>query len=130
MLAMPYFEYDLWLMTGIIFVPSLFALLLLLIPRGQENLMRIVALAGTVLTLLLSVFLLVDWYQLLDSYRHTGQDGHTLAARADQARINEAGRGHNDTDLVPTSWLAGPGLAASILITSSVLMASVYRWWC
>jgi NADH-quinone oxidoreductase subunit M len=131
MLAMPYFEYDLWLMTGIIFVPSLFALLLLLIPRGQENLMRIVALAGTVLTLLLSVFLLVDWYQLLDSYRHTGQDGHTLAARADQARINEAGRGHNDTDLVARrSWigrfnidyfLGADGISVSLVVLTALI---------
>ncbi|MCS7168738.1 MAG: NADH-quinone oxidoreductase subunit M [Gemmatales bacterium] len=95
-----FFEYDLWLMSGIIFLPSLFALILLFIPKGQENWMRITALAGTVLTLLLSVFLLVDWYHLLDTYRYSGQDGHTLAARADQARLQEAARGHLDNDLI------------------------------
>ncbi|GBD35283.1 NADH-quinone oxidoreductase subunit M [bacterium HR36] len=102
-----YFEYDLWLMSGIIFVPSLFALLLLFIPKGQKNWMRITALAGTVITLLLSVFLLVDWYQLLDTYRLTDQTGHTLAARADIARIRESARGHLDTDLVARRpWIA------------------------
>src|SRR5438552_1858673 len=54
------FEHDLVLMSLVIFVPSLFAIALLFIPRGQEEWMRWVALFGTAVTLVLSLFLILE----------------------------------------------------------------------
>jgi NADH-quinone oxidoreductase subunit M len=56
------FEWDLALMSLVIFVPSITALLLLLVPKGQDEAMRWIALFGTAITLVLSIVMFIDYY--------------------------------------------------------------------
>src|SRR4051812_25601311 len=58
-------ETDLILMSLCIFVPSLFALVLLFIPRQYAEYMRWWTLLGTAVTFVVSTFLFVDYLNLL-----------------------------------------------------------------
>jgi NADH-quinone oxidoreductase subunit M len=60
------FEWDLVLMSLVIFIPSIFAIALLFFPRGAEEGMRWMALFGTALTLVVSLWMLIDFYNMLD----------------------------------------------------------------
>ncbi len=62
-------EFDLLLMSACIFLPSLFALVLLFFPRGSDELMRWWTLFGTALTFVASAWLLVDYLGVLDRAR-------------------------------------------------------------
>jgi NADH-quinone oxidoreductase subunit M len=93
-------EYDLLLMSAVIFVPSVFALVLLFFPRGQEELMRWWSLLGTTVTLVLSLFLFIDYQQMLD--RHlSNPENASLAKRAaaDARNVYTMGT-HRGDDLV------------------------------
>src|ERR1051325_6903404 len=59
-------ETDLLMMSLCIFVPSIFALILLFFPKGTEEYMRWCALVGTAVTFVISTFLFVDYLALLD----------------------------------------------------------------
>jgi NADH-quinone oxidoreductase subunit M len=90
-------EYDLLLMSAVIFVPTLFAVVLLFVPRGQDELMRWWSLLGTTVTLVLSLFLLIDYNQLLQ----TTHENASLAKRAEaDARAVETKGVHRGDDLV------------------------------
>jgi NADH-quinone oxidoreductase subunit M len=56
------FEWDLVLMSLVIFIPSITALLLLLVPRGKDEWMRWIALIGTGVTLVASIVMFIDYY--------------------------------------------------------------------
>lgn len=75
-------EVDGLIMSGLIFVPALFALLLLLVPKGKEEAMRWLTLTGTVVTFILSLMLFVDYQRINDAYRAQPERGQ-LAWRAD-----------------------------------------------
>src|SRR5712692_7494766 len=85
------FEYDLVLMSLVIFLPTAFALALMLFPRGTENGMRWCALFGTALTLLASICMFISYYQMLGQYpsergeTSTYNAGSNLDARAEKA---------------------------------------------
>jgi NADH-quinone oxidoreductase subunit M len=55
-------ERDLLWMTAVVFIPSLFALLLIFVPRGKEEIMRWLSLAGTGLTLGVSIGMFIAFY--------------------------------------------------------------------
>src|SRR5438874_3616 len=105
------FEYDLVLMSLVIFIPTVFALLLMLFPRGSENGMRWCALFGTALTLLASILMFISYLLMLDS--HPPDRGETsthsaesnLDARAEKA--TQAGLGITKPESMSTSdWVA------------------------
>src|SRR5262245_60858060 len=82
-------EFDLILMSAVIFLPALFALLLLFIPRGKEEGMRWVTLFGTALTFVASTWLLIDYLKVVDFYINRPELG-TLEARAfEDAKAHE-----------------------------------------
>src|SRR5437763_1316529 len=94
-------EYDLILMSLVIFVPTLFALVLLFFPRRGEEYMRWWALLGTAVTLVLSLWMFIDYYAMLDhdldkesAKRAVWRPGAgtSLASRADKA-ADLAGKG-------------------------------------
>jgi len=60
------FESDMILMTLVIFIPSLFAIGLLFFPKGTEEWMRWFALVGSAITLVISLFLLVDYVRMVE----------------------------------------------------------------
>src|SRR6266851_4664800 len=105
------FEYDLVLMSLVIFIPTVFALLLMLFPRGSENGMRWCALFGTALTLLASILMFISYLLMLDSYppdrgeTSTHNAGSNLDARAEKAA--QAGSGVAKSESMSTSdWVA------------------------
>jgi NADH-quinone oxidoreductase subunit M len=60
-------EYDLILMSLVIFVPTVFALGLFFFPRRSDEYMRWWSLLGTAITLVLSLWMFIDYYAMLDS---------------------------------------------------------------
>src|SRR5687767_15599556 len=58
-------ELDLVWMSLCIFTPSLFALVLLFFPKGTEEYMRWWSLLGTAVTLVISLFLFIDYRNML-----------------------------------------------------------------
>jgi NADH-quinone oxidoreductase subunit M len=86
-------ETDMLLMTLVIFLPSVFALGLLLFPKGTEEWMRWFALLGSAATLVVSLFMLVDYYNLLNS---DTSNPARISMHGDQAtldyRVAEAGK--------------------------------------
>ena len=88
-------EYDLVLMSLVIFVPAAFGLLGLLFPAKWAEAIRWWALVGTALTLILSLCLLIEYYALLDSRSDRGlrslhHPKTQLDARVDEAMRREA----------------------------------------
>jgi NADH-quinone oxidoreductase subunit M len=55
------FEYDLVIMSLVIFIPSLTALVLMFVPSGKDEWMRWITLFGTAVTLLLSIWMFIDY---------------------------------------------------------------------
>ncbi|WP_020470234.1 complex I subunit 4 family protein [Zavarzinella formosa] len=83
-------EYDLIMMSLVIFVPAAFGLLCLIFPAKFKEAVRWWALLGTAVTLCLSLCLLVEYYFLLDSRSDRGlrslhHPKTLLDARADEA---------------------------------------------
>jgi NADH-quinone oxidoreductase subunit M len=59
-------ELDLVWMSLVIFMPTAFALVLLFFPRGSEEYMRWWSLLGTAVTLVLSLFVFIDYSRMLE----------------------------------------------------------------
>src|SRR5437763_17214885 len=57
-------ETDMWWMTALIFTPTVFALLILFVPKGKEEAMRWLALFGTAATLAVSIVVLIGYLDL------------------------------------------------------------------
>lgn len=54
-------ETDLWLLTALIFVPTIFAMIILFVPKGMEEAMRWLALFGTAITLAISIVVFMGY---------------------------------------------------------------------
>jgi NADH-quinone oxidoreductase subunit M len=77
-------EYDLILMSLVIFVPTLFALVLLFFPRRSDEYMRWWSLLGTAVTLVLSLWLFIDYLGMLD--RQLDANGRAMPSSSLLAR--------------------------------------------
>ncbi len=75
-------EMDLILMSVVIFLPVVFALALIFIPKGRDEAMRWVTLFGTALTFVVSTWLLIDYLKVVD-FSINQPDKGTLQARAE-----------------------------------------------
>jgi NADH-quinone oxidoreductase subunit M len=87
-------ETDMIMMTLVIFLPSVFALALLFFPKGTEEWMRWFALLGSALTMVLSLFIFVDYYNLLGRAPTVSPNQramHSPAASLEE-RAEEAGK--------------------------------------
>src|SRR5437773_567800 len=94
-------EYDLILMSLVIFLPAVFALGLLFFPRGSEEWMRWWSLLGTAVTLVLSLCVFIDYSKMLDKF--TSDPGKTtLLSRHDAAVTQDFKTEPRDGD----DWLA------------------------
>jgi NADH-quinone oxidoreductase subunit M len=96
-------EYDMVLMSLVIFIPSIFALGLVFFPRGSEEWMRWWTLLGTALTLVVSLFMFMDYYQDVFDRHIANPEAATLPARADRADQGQAttsSQGHAYSDWV------------------------------
>ncbi len=82
-------EYDLVLMSLVIFVPALFGLIALAFPARWVEGVRWWALVGATATLILSLCLLIEYYALLERHSDRGlrsmhHPKSTLDARIDE----------------------------------------------
>src|SRR5207248_1860437 len=108
------FEFDLVLMSLVIFVPSLFAIVLLFVPSGKDELMRWISLLGTAVTLALSLVMFNDYYQGVADFNLASPGNSLLSKRAEEAdlaRNNALPQGLNDHDwLARRPWIARFGI--------------------
>jgi NADH-quinone oxidoreductase subunit M len=91
-------EWDLVLMSLVIFVPSLFAIVLLFVPSGREEWMRWVALFGTAITLALSLMMFNDYYRDVADFNLDNPSNSLLSRRAADA--------DSDQRLSTQDWVA------------------------
>jgi NADH-quinone oxidoreductase subunit M len=95
------FEYDLALMSLVIFLPTIFALVLCIpglfespVIRGlfgsKENGMRWASLLGTALTLVASICMFISYYQMLDIHQPISSPENLLSSRAEKAAIESS----------------------------------------
>lgn len=89
---MPTYEYDLVLMSLVIFMPSLFALVLMipgLFPKGWEESMRWWSLLGTAVTLVLSICMFISYYKDVFNHNPTNPSHSVLQQRVDELQARE-----------------------------------------
>jgi NADH-quinone oxidoreductase subunit M len=141
-------EYDLVLMSLVIFVPAAFGILGLLFPARWVEGVRWWALIGSAATLILSLCLLIDYYALLDSrsdraLRSLHDPKSLLDARVDEAMRREANETRDPVQgrdwVASVPWIsrfdinyavAVDGISLPlILLTSVVLFLSVIASW-
>src|SRR4051794_18377171 len=80
---------DLWMMTALAFLPTLFALVILFVPKGRDEVMRWLALFGTAVTLAPRLLLLMGYPPLqgvLVPPSSAEANYASLEARADAAK--------------------------------------------
>ena len=77
-------EFDAILMSVVIFLPMVFMVGLVFFPRGSDEWMRWFALFGTALTLVASMFLFIDYLNMLDRPPIAERAKTSLAYRAEQ----------------------------------------------
>ena len=141
-------EYDLVLMSLVIFVPGAFGILGLLFPPRWVEGVRWWALIGSAATLILSLCLLIDYYALLDSrsdraLRSLHDPKNLLDARVDEAMRREANETRDPVQgrdwVASVPWIsrfdinyaiAVDGISLPlILLTAVVLFLSVIASW-
>jgi NADH-quinone oxidoreductase subunit M len=140
-------ELDLFQLSILVFLPAVFAALLLLIPNGWKTAMRWTAVFGTALTLAFALITLIDYYHLLDgrsdrSVRSLYHPATQLDERADaNLAVTATGQGaYLSDDLVTRRhWIAkfdidyalgvdGINLLLVLLTAVVCLLAVVASW--
>src|SRR5438552_5787007 len=89
---MNFFETDLLWMSLCVFMPSVFALALVFFPKGSEEAMRWTSLVGTAVTFVISMFVFIDYYQMLDRHPDKGVAAAAGIKRPDVERTSLIGR--------------------------------------
>jgi NADH-quinone oxidoreductase subunit M len=84
-------ESDLLLMSLLIFLPSVWAVLLLFFPRGSDEYMRWFTLLGTALTLVVSLLLFIDFQNDVLEFYRGDPEGSTLSRRAEADNAQRQG---------------------------------------
>src|SRR4051794_35085763 len=102
-------ESDLLWMTALIFTPTVAALVLLFVPRGQEETMRWLALLGSAVTLAVSIIMLINYLDMPGVTTPGGMS--SLEVRADSTdtgvRIDpQTGRGTGARPPASDDWVA------------------------
>src|SRR5947208_651636 len=87
-------EFDVILMSLVIFVPTVWALVLMVpwfFPRGSEEIMRWWSLLGTAVTLVLSIVMFINYYHRVYDFNRADESKSLLESRVEQARAAEQG---------------------------------------
>jgi NADH-quinone oxidoreductase subunit M len=140
-------EWDVVWMSLVIFIPSLFALLVLLVPRGWEEVMRWLTLLGTALTLGISLCMFITFYR--DTLEKTGALTDptgaslleaSLAKRAANADFANTGEIHKPDDWVARyPWIprfnvdyfvGADGISMALVLLTTVLffLSMIASW--
>ena len=131
-------EYDLILMSLVIFVPALFALGLLFFPRGSDEAMRWWSLAGTALTLGVSLCAFINFKQETVDYHKDKVLLETRVADADQREARAQSR-RGDDWVSRQPWIApfnidyflgADGISMALVVMTTVLcfLAMIASW--
>jgi NADH-quinone oxidoreductase subunit M len=132
-------EADLIKMSLVIFLPTLFALGVLLVPSRKPEVIRWIALFGTAATMAASFVLFVDYQKLLDTHRTTGQDETLLEARVRAADLRSADPQRSDDLVTRVPWiphfnidyfLGVDGISMPLILLTTVLsfLAMIASW--
>lgn len=137
-------EFDLILLSAVIFMPTLFALGLIFFPKGKDELMRWWSLLGTAVTLVVSLFLFIDYLSLLDRQPDfTGSranDKTTLLSRAEaQSDLGQEKPRKSDDLIARYPWigrfnieyfLGADGISMPLVILTTLLsfLAMLASW--
>jgi NADH-quinone oxidoreductase subunit M len=133
-------ERDLILMSLCIFLPSVFALVLLFFPKGSDEYMRWWTLFGTACTLVISLFLFIDYLKMMDIDLSNAK-ATTLAERTHKMNVRQnAGEPRNSDDMVARfPWIPQfyidyfvgvDGISMSlILLTTVITFLSMIASW-
>src|SRR5512139_1501652 len=137
---------DLTMMSLCIFVPSIFAIVLLFFPKRCAEYMRWWALLGTAVTFVISMVLFIDYLGMMDSNRDgkTGKIGGaetTMQARAQVERdVALKGGPRSSTDLMGrVPWvstfnidyfLGVDGISMPLILLTTILfmLAMIASW--
>ncbi|HEY7426124.1 MAG TPA: NADH-quinone oxidoreductase subunit M [Gemmataceae bacterium] len=139
-------ETDLLWMSAVVFIPTLFALALIFVPRGKEEVMRWIALCGTGLTLGVSIAMFIVFYNnIIDennvrSGDREGRQRTTLEARLTQIDSGELSDAQKSRDwLASYPWierfhinyyLGADGISMPLVLMTTVLtfLAMIASW--
>jgi NADH-quinone oxidoreductase subunit M len=137
-------EYDLILMSLVIFVPTIFALGLMIpwfFPRGRDEWMRWWTLLGTAATMVLSFFMFISYYtDVFDAHRGS-REATLLSTRVQQAeqREEQSGPARNHDWVTRHPWierfnieyyLGVDGISMPLVLLTTVLsfLAMLASW--
>ncbi len=133
-------ETDLIWMSALVFLPSLFALGLLLFPRDAKEGMRWWSLFGTAVTLGASLFIFILWHQQVIERNSANTEAASLNARADVLDRGGVGAVHKGQDwLARADWiprfninyylgLDGISMALVLLTTLLSFLSMIASW--
>jgi NADH-quinone oxidoreductase subunit M len=143
-------ESDLMWMSALVFAPTLFALILVFIPKGKEELMRWIALLGTGVTLALSLIVLIGYLEVpgvLTPGDRAGLEKRAADAAAKQAITIDAqsGQTKGGGPADPNDWIGripwikafnieyylgvdGISLPLIVLTTALCFLAMIASW--
>jgi NADH-quinone oxidoreductase subunit M len=134
-------EQDFLLMTGIIFVPTIFALALVFFPRGSDESMRWWALFGTALTLGLSLWAFILFYGHVSDANSRNNPGETtLEKRWEGLQRKSLNQPHASYDWMSKyEWIKqfrinyylgvdGISMALVLLTTALSFLAMIASW--
>src|SRR6516164_10354318 len=95
-------EHDAILMSLVIFVPSVFALVLMILPKLSDEFTRWWSLLGTAVTLVLSICMFISYHQGVLDFNVSDEKQTLLDARVDKA--NQQAASHKPPDAI--DWIA------------------------
>ncbi len=138
-------EKDLLWMSAVVFLPTVFALLLIFVPRGKEELMRWLALAGTGLTLGASIGMFIAFYSDVIDLNARGIDPRsrervTLDYRLGEKEAQSVAEKPHDRDwLTSYPWierfninyyLGADGISMPLVLMTTLLsfLAMIASW--
>jgi NADH-quinone oxidoreductase subunit M len=100
-------ETDLLWMSAVVFIPTIFALALIFVPRGKEEVMRWIALCGTGLTLGVSIAMFILFYNnIIDENNVRGGDREGRERVTLEARLTQIDSGELSDAQKSRDWLA------------------------
>jgi NADH-quinone oxidoreductase subunit M len=138
------FEFDLVLMSLVIFVPSIAAIILMFVPKGQDEVMRWVALMGTAVTLALSLIMFNDYQSHVTHFDPTPTADWPLLSKraedADKAHLDAGAKALRDHDYVARRpwiekfgidyYLGADGISMPlVLLTTVITFLSMIASW-
>jgi NADH-quinone oxidoreductase subunit M len=139
----PTTEWDLIVMSAVIFLPTLFALGIIFLPKSWDETCRVVSLTGTFLTMLLTIILFIDFHDRVHQKHHeANREDSLLEARADVMRVragSHAPESTSDDMMARRSWISRfnidyflgvDGMSMSLVLLTSILsfLAMLASW--